>query len=506
MPKSNTSLGIDVSHDSISLALLKQIGNSVELLKAAHGPIPENAVKDGNIQDPSALAKAIKKLVSQNRMRAKHAAISLTANPVLMQILDLPPRAVRNVGEFVRAEIKHCAILPGADIAMDFCGIQASTGTVGRRALVVAAENLRLADTVRKLNIAGLNIEAIEPASVAYIRAAYQKTLEQNPDRNPIFVLIHNEAITFSLFRKGLLDLVRVKRPEPGICGKCTLQSEICRACVVDEIAAILQYYQLEDSGQTQKWQVLFTAPENLENSAEYIEALKKSIPTAEVTLSTPQQAYINTPVADTDQEEKPSAIAVGLAMKLLDLPTQNLNINLIPPSEAQAKSAIKNALAIATIAATVFLAIIVSVVLLSIKEKEIEQTNREKQHLKLAQETQILLKQKQWTETSIAEIYENIEIINTVLNDRPCFNWASILGDISSATPQNVRLEQLSRHPGSSTMQLKGQALSSEDVMRFVNELNTRKHIASASRGLTRIIQESRGIIEYSINCTLAQ
>ena len=92
MLKSHTALGIDVSDGRITLALLAKNKDGIRLLKAACAPVPDGAVKDGNIKDATALAKAIKKLKSKNRIKSHRTVFSLLANPTLMQILDCPER------------------------------------------------------------------------------------------------------------------------------------------------------------------------------------------------------------------------------------------------------------------------------------------------------------------------------------------------------------------------------------------------------------------------------
>ena len=69
MVGSKTALGIDISDGRINLALLKQNAKGIELLKAASGPVPDGAVKDGNVEEPVILSKAIKELKTRNKIR-----------------------------------------------------------------------------------------------------------------------------------------------------------------------------------------------------------------------------------------------------------------------------------------------------------------------------------------------------------------------------------------------------------------------------------------------------
>ena len=46
-----TVLGIDISNGRINLALLRRDDKAIKLLKTASAPVPEGAVKNGNIEN-----------------------------------------------------------------------------------------------------------------------------------------------------------------------------------------------------------------------------------------------------------------------------------------------------------------------------------------------------------------------------------------------------------------------------------------------------------------------
>ena len=110
-PGAKTVLGIEISGNHINLALLRKNKNGLELLKTATGPVPDGAIKGGNIEDAIGLAKAIKELKTKNKIRARHAALSPVIKPMLLQVVDLPNDAPINVGQFVQNEVKHYAML-----------------------------------------------------------------------------------------------------------------------------------------------------------------------------------------------------------------------------------------------------------------------------------------------------------------------------------------------------------------------------------------------------------
>ncbi|MHC4337912.1 MAG: pilus assembly protein PilM, partial [Planctomycetota bacterium] len=100
--RAQTALGIDISEKLINLALLRKDKNGVKLLRSASGPVPDGAIKDGNVADSAALFKAVRELKNRNKMRASQTAVTLLTRPVLLQIIDVPRTLPTNMGQFVQ--------------------------------------------------------------------------------------------------------------------------------------------------------------------------------------------------------------------------------------------------------------------------------------------------------------------------------------------------------------------------------------------------------------------
>ncbi|MHC4529095.1 MAG: pilus assembly protein PilM, partial [Planctomycetota bacterium] len=68
MAKSNTALGIDISEAAIHMTLLRKSQEGLQLVKAASTSVPAGAVKDGNVEDPALLSRAIRQLKRRNNI------------------------------------------------------------------------------------------------------------------------------------------------------------------------------------------------------------------------------------------------------------------------------------------------------------------------------------------------------------------------------------------------------------------------------------------------------
>ncbi|MCK4958719.1 MAG: pilus assembly protein PilM, partial [Planctomycetes bacterium] len=80
---SKTSLGIDIFDDRIHVALLLPGKSGVQLVKSVQAELDEGVMESGNIKDPAALGRAIKKILKANGIRNSKAVVSLAAKQVL---------------------------------------------------------------------------------------------------------------------------------------------------------------------------------------------------------------------------------------------------------------------------------------------------------------------------------------------------------------------------------------------------------------------------------------
>jgi len=455
-PEARTALGIEISSNQINLALLRKRTKGLELQKTASGPVPDGAIKDGNIEDAIVLTKAIKEIKTKNKIRARHTALSSVINPMLLQILDLPNDGPINVGQFVWNEVKNFAMLSMKRIAVDFCGLKSSDKSSNRRVFVAATDSQKITDFNKVLNEAGLNIDAIEPSLVAYIRSCYAKKIAKKYDQNLLFAVVYESTLTLCLFKNEILDFVRTKQLETY-----KYESDKCFEWIAEEINAVLKFYELEVRDKCDKWNVtLLTSIRDkfVKEKTELLATkLKEGIPfcdllrngnQVELKIRTLEDAYLDTPVAETAHADKPSAIAVGLALKLLNFSSCGLNINLLPPESADVKSVRKHALI-------------------------------------------------------IANTSENLDGMNAILSAGSFLRWDLILNEIRSAIPKTVRITNLFSDDNLKVL-FRGQALSYESIDLFVDILNDSEHIESASLIGTEKDSELSGLITYSINCSL--
>ncbi len=498
MLSSKTALGIDISDSRISLALLRQNANGIELLKAASRPMPDGAIKDGNVEDPVVLSQAIKGLRAHNKIRGiNRAGVSLLTKPAILQILDIPKGAPTNIRRLVRNEVKSCVALSGKEIAFDFCRIKSGQGQ-GSRLLAVATDGQKVAKLAEACSRAGLNAEVIEPPLLAYARALYAKKIEGKFDCDVLIAILRDNVINLCVFRKQTLDFVEMR----SISGEKVDPDELCR-WLAEEINAIIRFYDIEAADSSGKWEITVVAdsillPENVE------EPLKAKIASASLQVRTDETACQDTLVAQDSSLEKPSVIAIGLALGLLNINGSSLRINLLPPESAEVKSAKRHLLITANIIAAVLILMIFAAGGLSLMADKVNQNITRKKQTELSQDTYILLREQESLERQIGLLSERPARLKDILDSRYSLDWAGILEDIRSRTPGAVRITNL-YSKGNNEMHLEGLALSYEAVRLFVKMLNESDYISSASLNMRRE-EKAGGLVMYTINCSLTR
>jgi Tfp pilus assembly protein PilN len=470
-----TSLGIDISDGRISMALIKKTGGGIKLLRTASAAVPEGAISNGNIENATALAKAIKRLKAKNKMRANHTALSLIVNPLLMQLLDLPEKVPGNIRRFIQDEVKHYAILPIKKIATDFCGIRASLKSTARRAFVVATDSQKLTSVVTALNREGLDIDVVEPAAVAYIRACYEKKIAEKFDKNLLFAIVHQGLLTLCIFRNQTLDFVETKRLEGNI-----LQPDKYFEWLTEEIYLAIQFYELEVLNKRDEWEATVITSVCETRAIDRITSLASNVKGIELDVKTLEDAYLDTPAAHANDGDRPSAVAVGLAMKCFDSCDSGLNVNLFPSEVARVKSAEKQGLILASVTAIFLLFMILGVELLNIKIEKLRDNIERKRQAQVERDMRPLLKEQTLLDKKIVRLKQALSSIDAVWSSESFLRWAQVFDDIASVAPKAVRIKSLSNN-GSSKIMLDGSGLSYETVHLFVDTLNSCRDIDSA-------------------------
>jgi len=497
--KNSVALGIDISTERISLALLKKTKKKIILLKSASTAVPKGIIVDGNIKNPAALAKFLKNLLVKNRIRSPQTAVCLVANPVVIQIMDLPKNTPANTTQYIQSEVKHCPVLPGKDVAFDFCRISSSANNETARVFVVAAENNKVLETARAFTGAGINIRAIEPAAIACARTLYSKKIARKYESNILLCAFHDNLTNLCVFKNEGLDFIRSRNIDSK-----TLKSAENVDALAEEIDAIIQFYSIEVPDSAEKWELVLCLDKSPDSVEKISERLKARFSNVDVHIISPQNLLDSTSVTANKKQAGVSATALGLAMKLLDTTTQKIKVNLFPQQVTEVNTTAKFALTTASIAAAVLIIMFGIVGLINLRLMKTKKLTNKIQQEQPAANTQTLMAERESIAQQIEAISDEISEINQFLYPDKPDNWIEILDGIRKSTPKALRITELVSDE-SFTVTLRGQALAYDAVYLFADLLGKFELIDTATVAETEKSSDYSSMVSYCINVSLA-
>ena len=88
--------GLEITPERINLAQLSKTDQNYKLLKYCSVELPQGIFDQGKIIDSQSLAETIKKLMSDNKIRAKKVAMALPLKEAIIRILSVPSELDEN--------------------------------------------------------------------------------------------------------------------------------------------------------------------------------------------------------------------------------------------------------------------------------------------------------------------------------------------------------------------------------------------------------------------------
>jgi len=494
-----TSLGIDISENQINVALLRQLGSEIELVKAASAPVPKGAITGGNITNPTSLAGAIKKLLTQNKIRRQPATVSLVAKPILTQIIDLPDDIPENLGQFIQAEIRHSPVLAGKEPRYDFCGLRTTGTETANRVFIGATDNEKISTLLKTLSLAGIEARSIELGVTASIRALYANRISDKYECNLLFAFIHGSVMTMCVFRKGEFDFIRYIDME----AQADDSAESIARCE-EEISAVIQFYDIEvEDGPNNKWEFV-VALDNTTIDTQDLEFLLQKKFGSDAHICSAATTCVDIPVAQSDSIDRVSINAVGLAIKRFEDPASNIKIDLIPPEAEDRRTAKRFILITANAAAIILLFMLITAGIVRFKLAQIRRSIPQAQQGDPVENMERLLRRQNIIKAKVTELSAKSAQINEIFEGDSISNWAGILDDLRYRVPTTLCVTQLSCPKGLS-FEIEGQSLSYRSVHLFAEQLGRSEFIKSATVAETNRNPRVEGLIAYLINCELA-
>lgn len=168
------AIGLDIGTSGVRAAQLSLGRRPFTLDGFGQVPLPQGAVRDGEILDPPLVAQAISQLWRHARFRGKKVVLGVANQKVVPRPVDLPFMEEQELRGAIQFQVQEYIPLPIEDAILDFQILDqfmTDSGDRMMRVLVVAAQRDMIGTFVATAQAAGLDPVAIDHIPFALIRS-----------------------------------------------------------------------------------------------------------------------------------------------------------------------------------------------------------------------------------------------------------------------------------------------------------------------------------------------
>jgi type IV pilus assembly protein PilM len=169
----NTSLGIDIGNSAIKVVQMKKGPNGPQLVGMAIEPVPENALVDGAINDPAALANIIKAIKKNNNLLTDNCHAALAAQNAILRFVPFPVMPDEELQIAVKNEAEHYVPYPLEEVTLDFAKLTQyeEEGMARCLVLLVVAQREYINQITGVFKEAGIQLDAVDIDTLAALNA-----------------------------------------------------------------------------------------------------------------------------------------------------------------------------------------------------------------------------------------------------------------------------------------------------------------------------------------------
>lgn len=136
-------------------------------------PLPFGAVRDGEVQDPELVARALRHLWSRSKFSTKDVAIGVGNQRVLVRDLDVPAMPLAQIKAGLPYQVQELLPMAVDDALLDFYPTEEVDAPHGRmlRGMLVAAQRDTVTANIMAVESAGLHPRIVDLNAFALLRA-----------------------------------------------------------------------------------------------------------------------------------------------------------------------------------------------------------------------------------------------------------------------------------------------------------------------------------------------
>lgn len=223
--KQRAVIGIEISSAEVRGACVRAVGGSPQLAAVASVPTPPGSVDAEGMLSAHEIGDAIRRVCAQLDPRVNQIVVGMTGCNLVARVMEIPPVPDNEIRSVLRGEMDHYRILPAGQSAFDFyrlpnlpdkeparepAGEEEPEGVA--RVLLMGAEERLVASYRSVVDASHLSLVAVEPGSIAIVRALYPMLQRE---RSVATVIVSAAGTDIFITQEGMLQFYR--RVDTGV-------------------------------------------------------------------------------------------------------------------------------------------------------------------------------------------------------------------------------------------------------------------------------------------------
>lgn len=169
------AFGLDIGAASIKLISVSHSGNGFLLDAALAAPSPQKGMLSESTLDQEQMAKAIKKVVEETRMRSTLVNIALPETHVYTRVIEMPVLSDKELSSAIYWEAEQYIPVPLASLTIDYKVLfkpDSKTQSGEKMSVLLVGAPTQLIDKYQHIfSLAGLTISGLETEILSVVRA-----------------------------------------------------------------------------------------------------------------------------------------------------------------------------------------------------------------------------------------------------------------------------------------------------------------------------------------------
>jgi type IV pilus assembly protein PilM len=153
--KSKNLVGLDIGSSAVKMVELRKKGDSYELVNLGIETLGQDTVVDGAIMDALSVSSAIEKIFTENRIKSKNVATSVSGHSVIVKRVTVAAATDEELYNSIPYEAQQHIPFDMTDVNLSYQALGAAPGGTGTDVMLVAVKREKILNHTNVLSQAG---------------------------------------------------------------------------------------------------------------------------------------------------------------------------------------------------------------------------------------------------------------------------------------------------------------------------------------------------------------